>query len=117
MSKTLKSCLLVLAASIALAGCAGPSVKIGNATDISQLDLSKGRTITASASGFQLMLLIPISINGRQERAYEDLRAQAGDDVITNVKITESWSYAFVGTVYQTTFEATAYPRLKPAAK
>jgi len=117
MKNILKSCLVILAASAMLAGCAGPSVRMGNVTDQSQLDLTKGRTIYGNAAGFQLLLLIPIAVNGRQERAYQDLLAQAGDDVITNVKITESWGYAFVGTIYQTKLEATAYPRLKPAAK
>src|ERR1700759_3325802 len=84
MKNILKSSLIILATSVMLAGCAGPSVRMGNATDQSQLDLSKGRTISASASGFQLLLLIPIAINGRQERAYQDLQAQAGDDAITN---------------------------------
>ncbi|HSD36946.1 MAG TPA: hypothetical protein VLC92_05525 [Rhodocyclaceae bacterium] len=117
MKNTLKSSLLALAASALLAACASPTVKMGNATDTSQLDLSKGRTIHGNAAGFQLLLLIPISVNGRMERAYQDLRNQAGDDVITNVKITESWGYAFVGTIYKTELEATVYPRLKPAAK
>ncbi len=75
------------------------------------IDLTRGRSLSASASGFQLLLFIPININDRQERAYQILRGQAGNEYITAVKIQESWTYAFVGTVYTTTLEAMAYPR------
>jgi len=45
--------------------------------------------------------------------AYDDLRAQAGDDLIADVKVTESWTWAFAGTIYRTTLDATAYPKVK----
>ena len=57
-----------------------------------------------------MLLLIPININDRQERAYTLLKAQANGGFITDVKIKESWTYAFVGTVYKTTITATVYP-------
>jgi hypothetical protein len=78
---------------------------------------STGRTIKASASGFQLLLFIPININDRQERAFQLLQAQAGDDYITNIAVDESWTWAFVGTVYRTTLTADAYPRLAGATR
>ncbi len=34
----------------------------------------------------------------------------AGNDYITDIKIQESWTYAFVGTVYTTAYTAMAYP-------
>ena len=34
-----------------------------------------------------------------------------GRDYITNIKVEESWTYAFIGTVYTTTIKAMAYPR------
>ena len=98
-----------------IAGCAGKPIKVGTVDkqlDNAKIDFTRGRSISASASGFQLLLLIPININGRHERAYQILRGQAGNDYITNVKIKESWTYAFVGTVYTTTIEAMAYPRI-----
>jgi hypothetical protein len=57
------------------------------------------------------LLLIPINTNTRATRAYESLRRQAGEDVIADVKIQESWFYGFVGTGYCTALQATAYPR------
>jgi hypothetical protein len=55
-------------------------------------------------------LFIPIAVNGRQAEAYEKLKQAAGNDLITDIKIEESWTYAFVGTIYHTTLTATAYP-------
>jgi hypothetical protein len=115
MKKLIGLMTLALVISIlSMSGCAGKPIKVGSVdqqVDLSNIDLTKGRSISASASGFQLLLFIPISINDRHERAYQILRGQAGNDYVTNVKIKESWTYAFVGTVYTTTIEATAYPR------
>jgi hypothetical protein len=96
-----------------LAGCSGKPMHLQQTdkqVQISEVDLSKGKEITASASGFQLLLWIPININSRHQNAYQALQAQAGKDYITDIKIEESWQWAFVGTVYTTTLKATAYP-------
>ena len=102
-----------------LAGCVGTKVEIASYVP-PNVDRSQGRTVTASSTGFQLFWLIPIAINTRQARAYEQLQRRAGDAYITDVKIMEGWRYAFVGTIYKTQFEATAYPRtpvVEPAKK
>ncbi|MDO6386727.1 hypothetical protein [Uliginosibacterium sp. 31-12] len=109
MKKTLTPLLLAL--SLLLGACASPVVKLGSVSSLEQIDTSKGEKLTASASGFQLLLFIPIAVNGRQRNAYDNLLEQAGDRLLTDVKITESWTYAFIGTVYTTTIEATAYPK------
>ena len=100
-------CVVILV--ITAFGCAGTKVKFADAP-IERLDLERGRTITGSASGFQLFLLIPIGINGRQAEAYTKLKMAAGNDHITDIKVQESWKYALVGTVHITTLIATAYP-------
>jgi len=100
-------CLVALA--ITGFGCIGTKVHFPDAP-IEKLDLTRGRTITGSASGFQLLLLIPIGTNGRHAEAYAALKQQAGNDFITDIKIEESWTWAYVGTVYTTTLTATAYP-------
>jgi len=92
-------------------GCAGKPMAIKNVPPKAYtIEKDKARTISASASGFQLLLFIPIDINDRQERAYTLLKAQANGGFITDVKIKESWTYALVGTVYKTTITATVYP-------
>ena len=109
-------CVAGLLALLGLAGCSGAPVRLGEGARpaAGEVDYSRGRTLSASASGFQLLLFIPINVNDRQERAWQLLRGQAGGDYITDVKIQESWTWAFIGTVYKTTLEATAYPRKTP---
>lgn len=115
MKKSIRLAIAVVFIAVFLiAGCAGKPIKVGTVDqqfDNANIDFANGRQISASTSGFQLLLFIPISINDRHERAYEILMGQAGNDYITDFKIKESWTYALVGTVYTTTIEATAYPR------
>ena len=97
-----------------LTGCAGKPIHLGETNqhiDLETVDLEKGRNISASASGFQLLLFIPININDRHDRVFQQLRGQAGNDYITDIKIQESWVYGLVGTVYKTTIMAKAYPK------
>ena len=91
------------------AGCMGTKVQFADAP-VDRLDLTKARAITGSATGFQLLLIFPIAINGRLERAYAELKQEAHGDYITDIKIQESWAYGFVGTSYRTTLTAIAYP-------
>lgn len=106
--------LMLLGSVMILTACTGTTIRIRsddahiNREDI---DFSKGRPLTATASGFQLLLVIPISINDRHQRAYSTLLTMAGNDYLSDVSIKESWTYALVGTVYTTTMEAKAYPR------
>jgi len=95
-------------------GCAGTPIKFGGTHpnfDNTNVDFSKGKEIVSTASGFQLLLFIPININSRHEQAFQQLIGMAGRDYITDIKIEESWVYAFVGTVYTTTIKAMSYPR------
>jgi hypothetical protein len=111
--KTLKIFILCILMTFA-AGCAGTPIKFGGTHpnfDNTNVDFSKGKEIVSTASGFQLLLFIPININSRHEQALQQLMGMAGRDYITDIKIEESWVYAFVGTVYTTTIKATAYPR------
>lgn len=91
----------------ALSGCAGTPVQLGSKLNGVQPQ-GTVREISARACGFQLLLLIPISVNNRQERAYKELEQKAAGDYITDVQVSESWSYGFVGTSYCTTLKANA---------
>ena len=109
-----KSLFIVLAGVVTLVvvGCSGKAISIENPEPkVYENVKGDGREISASASGFQLFLFIPISINNRQEVAYTLLKEKANGGYITDVKIRESWAYAFVGTVYKTTITATVYPK------
>lgn len=111
-SKLIGNTLCVIVFALSGFGCVGSKVHFDD-IPLAKADLTRGRMVEASSSGFQLMCLIPIGINGRQEEAYRRLKRVAGSDYITDVKIIESWTYAFVGTVYRTKFIATAYPEKK----
>ncbi len=106
---------VIIAAIFSLMGCTGTPVKVGLSEQQitnEDIDYSQGRNISATANGFQLMLFFPININNRHERAYRALLNKAGNDYISDVKIQESWTYAFIGTIYRTTLQATVYPRI-----
>lgn len=110
--KKFRSHIAVLALAL-LTACSGAPTRLGSTTaePARDVDFSKGRAIEAEACGFQLLLFIPIAINGRMANANTDLVAAAHGDYISDVKITESWKYAFVGTLYCTKLSATAYPK------
>ena len=101
---------------LVLSGCTGKPINFGNfdqEVNRANIDFSKGVDISGQASGFQLLLVIPLNVNDRHERAYQILRAQAGRDYISDIKIKESWTYGLVGTLYTTRIEAKAYPYKK----
>jgi hypothetical protein len=102
-----------IAALFVCAGCRGTPVKFPTVAEKNpaNYDMSSGRTVSGSKSGFQLLLFIPIGTTHRHEAAYNQLLANADDDLITDIKIEDSWTYALVGTIYTTKMEATAYPR------
>ena len=59
--------------------------------------------------------VFPLTVNIRQQRAYEVLLQKAGNDAITDVTVQETWRYGFIGTSYRTTLRAMAYPRIAKA--
>ncbi|MBL0729278.1 hypothetical protein [Piscinibacter sp. HJYY11] len=111
-----RSWVPLLASASLLAACQGVPVDFSGSTvtDRTQIDPYKGQRISAEASGMQVALFLPINVNDRQQRAFADLRRQAGDRLLTDIVVTETWRWAFIGTVYTTRLDATAYPR-KPA--
>jgi len=116
IAKNFGRIIVFLAFLLLIQGCMGTPVRFNEANQkikLEDVDFSHGRSVEASASGFQLLLLIPISINDRHERAFNILKGQAGDAYITDIKIEESWTYALVGTVYTTRIQAMAYPYKK----
>ena len=111
LNKILKITFLIVF-TVYFTGCAGKPISFTSVNPEEYKDnSSQARTISAEASGFQLLLFIPIKINSRHVRAYEALKSQANGDIITDIKITESWTYGFVGTSYTTKMTATVYPK------
>ena len=117
MKKALTIMQVVLLMLFAVcAGCTGTPVTFKSLTDV-KYDATKGRTVSASACGFQLLFLIPIRINDRYERAYAELLDDAGPGYsVTDINVSERWKYGLVGTAYCTDLKATAYPQLTATA-
>jgi len=101
---------LLLVAAVLAAGCAGTPIHIHNGVP-PDIDRSTGRSVEGDAYGFQAILLIPMGVNTRHVRAWEELLGKAGDAYVTDVQLKESWTWCLVGTLYHTTLRATAYPR------
>ena len=107
----MKIIALLLAGSCQLlSGCTGTPVTL-KSYSAKEISLANSRPISAEACGFQLLLFIPISTNTRLERAFSELQEKAGNDLIANLGINESWTYALVGTVYCTKLDAIAYQK------
>lgn len=111
-SRTFKELWAILIAATLLSACKSIPVQFGSQED-EKYDATKPLVVSAEACGFQLFVFIPIRTNSRAARAFADLRREAGEDYITDIKIREEWRYAFWGTMYCTYMEATAYPRIK----
>jgi hypothetical protein len=106
----------VCLAALLCAACAGAPVRIDNYVP-PDVDRGTGRVVEGSATGYQFMLFIPLGINDRHARAFEELKKNAGDAWITNVQEKEGWTYLLIGTAYTATFRATAYPKNPAAAR
>lgn len=102
---------MFMAVALLLSACSSGPVRLTGDVDQSKLDLTRGERLEVSARGMQLLLFFPLGVNGRYERAMEELQSIAGKRVLTDVRIEERWNYAFIGTIYSTTISATAYPR------
>ena len=115
MTIRLLSGLMIAVCVVMWSACASTPVRVNDEVDRADIDMTKGRKIRAQAAGFQLFLVIPISVNSRQARAWEQVKQYAGNDYISDVTITERWTYGYVGTAYTTIIEAMAYPRIQKA--
>ena len=109
-SNILVTCILIAGVLLSMCGCAGTPVTLKSAAT-KDFDQSSGRPISGEACGFELFQIIPIRINSRLERAYEDLLKSARNDILADLTIEERWRYAFVGTKYCTVLEARAYKK------
>jgi len=106
-----KIALVSLSFVILLAACSSGPVRLHDNTS-ANIDLSQSRPISSRGCGFQLLLVIPISVNSRLERAYDSLARQADGWVIGDIQIQESWWYGYVGTIYCTHIKARAYRKV-----
>lgn len=111
MRKTVRILPVVfLVLFVASAGCVGTPVTFKSQANV-DYDATKGRPLSRSACGFQLWSFIPIKINSRLYRAYNEVLADAGPrSYVTDIQVGERWRWAYIGTIYCTEIHATAYP-------
>ena len=102
---------MLLVLFLAFTGCMGTAVKFKTMPD-QPYDSARGREVKGSACGFQFWLVVPLMINDRAERAYDDMILAAAGDYVTNIKVNERWIYALIGTAYCTDMQGTAYPKV-----
>lgn len=115
LQKTISSFLILILVVLSF-GCSGAAIKIPFTTE-KPIDTDRGRMVSTKKCGFQLLLFIPIMVNSRHQRAYESLLTQAGGDVLSNLRVEESWIYGFVGTTYCSEMQAVAYPKVAKASE
>jgi hypothetical protein len=116
ISQKMANILFIFVTTMLVVSCNGTPVKLdqpASAISGQKYDMSKGRTARAQACGFQLFLFIPIVVNQRADIAYQSLKSQAGSGYLTDIRVQETWTYAFVGTLYCTIMEGTVYQPLQ----
>jgi hypothetical protein len=95
-----------------LSACASTPVTLGQGAAV-PYNTARGRIVEGSSCGMQLLYLIPIGLNNRLENAYAEVQTKAGNDVIVDVYVRDSWWYAVLGNFYCTEIRAMVYPRKK----
>lgn len=116
MKNIAKISALFLTSTLLLASCGGVPARLGQPSEMTQgkkFDMKNGRTVSSQACGFQLFLFIPIVTNHRAAIASSSLQEEAGNGLLTDIRVKETWTYAFVGTLYCTVMEGTVYPLIQ----
>ncbi len=92
------ACVALAALACAATGC------VGQVAMVAPQPLRQGAVVDAgpaqgSACGFLLLGVIPISINDRVSRAYEQALTAANAGAVTDTSVQERWYFALIGTV------------------
>lgn len=98
--------ITLVALVTACVACTGPRIKIAPEPAGEYRTTTTGR---GSACGFNLFGVIPIAVNGRAQRAYDEALHTTGGVGLVDVKVTERWYYAVVGNIYCTDIEGLGY--------
>ena len=87
-AKNLLKILFLTVFAVYFTGCSGKPVTFNSVDPKLYADKkAEARTVSSEASGFQLLLFFPISVNDRHEQAYNALKGQANGDYITILKL------------------------------
>ena len=89
-----------------LVGCTGETAMVGPRPPATY---TASRTAEGRACTFLVLGVIPIAVNGRAQRAYDEALHTTGGVGLLDVKVTERWYYAVVGNIYCTDIEGLGY--------
>lgn len=106
----IKAISVFLLMFVLLTGCTSGPVQLQTAQAFDS-SYQRSRNVSSSACGFQLLMFIPIRINSRFQRAYDQLATLAAGDPIGEIQVQEFWRYAFLGTSYCTQLVAKVYSK------
>jgi hypothetical protein len=96
---------LALLVLLPFAACVGNTYSVPTpAYDAAKYDVVGDAATTKT--GIMLLQLIPIGQNNKIERAMQLLMKEKGGDALTDVKIRESWFWAYVLNGYSVKIEA-----------
>ncbi len=116
MLNKVENTAFIIVMVLLVTSCSGKPVKFDqplSAMPGQKYDMGHGRTGTSEACGFQLFRFFPIMTNQRAAIAYDKLKSKAGNGYLTDIRVQETWTYAFVGTLYCTVMEGTVYPPIQ----
>lgn len=94
-------CLLLVAA-----GCSGPRTRIAPALPAGAVMTREG---VGTACGVNLLGVIPIRVNSRAERAYQQALERARATGLTETKVTDRWYWIYVGAMFCTDIEGMGF--------
>ncbi|HEX9396571.1 MAG TPA: hypothetical protein VF943_07495 [Burkholderiales bacterium] len=97
--------IAIIAAAMFATGCSGVPVSLGSQVS-GPIPTGPERQVQSRNCGFQLLGVIPIMVNDRQSRAYEGIETQAAGGFISDVRVTETWSWWLIGVKVCTTLNA-----------
>jgi hypothetical protein len=99
-------CAVLLLATVAIAGCSSPFTKIAPAPPIAY---EPTRQAEGGACGALLLGVIPIGVNSRMERAYQEALKNAGATGLTDTKVTDRWYWIYLGDLVCTDVEGMGF--------
>ena len=96
----------MLLASVFGVSCAGPFVNVAPTPPVGAMITHKAH---GEACGVNLFGVIPIGVNDRAQRAYDEAVEGADATGLTDTKITDRWAWVFVGEKFCTIVHGNGY--------
>ena len=103
----------LLFATLLIAGCSGPLVKVAPAPPAAYETTHQAE---GGACGALLFGIVPIGVNSRLERAYKQAVHRAGAIGLTDTAVTDRWYWIYIGELLCTDVRGTGFREVSAAA-